>query len=520
MDVLTFTTPSLLPTRAATTSAVCTPRIPCRTPARPRRACCGAIARTVGVGPSKREQCVLVGVDITTRSALRGETRLFSMNDSLAELTRLADTAGLEVVGVLTQTLATPVSGTYIGSGKVREVQTELNATGACTVVFDLELSPSQQRTLETSFGGEKAGIKVLDRTAVILDIFAQRARSREGHLQVELALYQYRQSRLTRMWTHLERQAAGAGVGLRGPGETQIEVDRRAVAARISRLRRELAAVQTHRERQRAARREHVPLPVVALVGYTNAGKSTLLNSLAGEGAALVEDRLFATVDPKTRRAIMPGVKLSPEMLVTDTVGFVQNLPTQLLAAFRATLEEVVAADALVHVVDATAGAELAVAQMKAVADVLQDIGASGKPGVVVLNKVDAVDPKDIDEVREAVIQAADGVNVVDVVARTGHGVADLGRLLDDVLRDVFVAVCCVVPYERGELVNMVYEQGSVDFEEFVDTGTKLEACVPRALAKRLEPYREIGEKITVGNDREESDAYWSRLARKRQSH
>lgn len=479
------------------------------------------------VSTAPRELCVLVGVEVTKRTSLRGETRLFSMADSLAELERLADTAGMEVTGVVTQTVSSPAPGTYIGSGKLRELQGELAATGACTAVFDVELSPAQQRTLERALGDINNAVKVLDRTAVILDIFAQRASSREGQLQVELALYQYRQTRLTRLWTHLERQARGASagaVGLRGPGETQIEVDRRAISARIARLRRDIVVVRSHRERQRAARRANAPFPAVALVGYTNAGKSTLLNALTGSrDCAYVEDRLFATLDPKTRRAFMPGVKLSPEILVTDTVGFVQNLPTQLVAAFRATLEEVASADALVHVVDASVGGEVATAQMRAVAVVLREIDAHEKPTVIVLNKVDAIENDEaLDEVRKAVEHVADGCDIVECAAREGRGVADLGLLLDDVLRDVFVSIRCTLPYERGDLVSAVYEQGSVDSEEFRGNGTRLEACVPRTLAKRLAQYRDSNEEDVdadlVGTEREFSDAYWTRLARNRQ--
>ncbi len=385
-----------------------------------------------------REKCVLVGVNLTSQRF--SDARLFGLEDSLDELARLADTAGMRVVGTMTQTLTTPVPGTYIGTGKVRETHAELNAQGACTVVFDVELSPTQQRTLEDAFGGEAAGIKVLDRTALILDIFAQRAQSREGKLQVALALYQYRLPRLTRMWTHLERQSGAGGVGLRGPGETQLEVDRRQISAKMVRLRRELELVKAHRTRMRDARKAHAPLPVIALVGYTNAGKTTLLNALTG-ATGHAEDRLFATLDPKTRRAIMPGVKLSPEMLVTDTVGFVQNLPTQLVAAFRATLEEVVSADCLVHVVDASAGAELATAQMKAVFSVLEEIGAGGKPSVTVLNKVDLLDEGEVKVVTEAVQEISEG-DVVSVVARTGEGVPDLGRLLDDVLVRILLSL------------------------------------------------------------------------------
>lgn len=463
-----------------------------------------------------RETCILVGVEITTRSSSTAdESAVLTMDESLAELRRLADTAGMDVVGMLTQTLSNPVAGTYIGKGKIGEIKAELKSLESCTVVFDVELTPSNQRCLERAFGGEKDGIKVLDRTALILDIFALAASTREGILQTELALYEYRRPRLTRMWTHLERQTGGKGVGLRGIGETQLEVDRRAVSNRIVKLSREIDGVRAHRQRHREARRSSLPYPVVALVGYTNSGKTSLLNFLTGADAH-AEDRLFATLDPKTRRALMPGVKLSPEMLITDTVGFVSKLPTQLVAAFRATLEEVTDADVLVHVVDASVGKELAVAQMKVVMGVLAEIGAKDKPGVIALNKTDVVEEAELQEIQESIMESS-VQDIVPVAAITGHGVPELGRLLDDVLRDILVPVDCVVPFSHGNLISAIYEQGSVDFEDFPKTGgTHIEAYVPRSLQKRLAPFavsdRENSNKIQEG-----SQAYWERLARKR---
>jgi GTPase len=334
-----------------------------------------------------REVCVLVGVDVTSRKKMG--KRIFGIKDSMNELGRLAETAGMQVAGIVTQQLSAPFSGTYIGTGKVGEVRSEMQAAGCKTCIFDDELSPAQQRTLENAFGGESKGIKVIDRTALILDIFAQHAATREGQLQVELALYQYRLPRLTRMWTHLERQSGSGGVGLRGPGETQLESDRRLINARIVKLRKEIDLVRNHRTRQRSARRANVGLPVVALIGYTNAGKSTVLNAFTGSNV-LAADALFATLDPTTRRAKLVGLKLSPEILVTDTVGFVQNLPTQLVAAFRATLEEAAEADVLVHVVDASIPWKLMSQQITAVNNVLKQIGADGKPTIVALNKID----------------------------------------------------------------------------------------------------------------------------------
>lgn len=435
-----------------------------------------------------RELCVLVGVDITTRASLSADGRIFSLKESLEELERLAETAGMRVVGVITQSLSTPMSSTYIGTGKVVEVRQEMEAAGCCTCIFDVELSPAQQRTLETEFGGEARGIKVLDRTALILDIFAQHAATREGQLQVELALYQYRLPRLTRMWTHLERQSGSGGVGLRGPGETQLEVDRRLINARMSKLKRDLELVRGHRSRQRMARRKNVGLPVVALIGYTNSGKSTLLNALTGADA-LAANALFATLDPTTRRASLDGLKLSPEVLLTDTVGFVQNLPTQLVAAFRATLEEVVDADVLVHVVDGSLDEEVRGWQMQAVDGVLEKIGASGKPTMVVVNKADLLAPGEIDNTIQEITDRT-GYDCVAVSAFTGQGLEDVGVLVDEVLRDILLGVEAVIPYTRGDLTAAIYYQGCVDAEDFIEDGTHIVARVPPDLCNKLRKY------------------------------
>jgi GTPase len=451
-----------------------------------------------------------VGVDVTTRANMG--SRLFGIEASMAELGRLAETAGMDVVGVVTQQLAQPYNGTYVGTGKVGEIRSEMEAVGCKTCIFDDELSPAQQRTLEKAFGGEAKGIKVLDRTALILDIFGQHAASREGQLQVELAMYQYRLPRLTRMWTHLERQGGGSGgVGLRGPGETQLESDRRMISARIVKLKRDIDAVRKHRTRQRSARRSNVGLPVVALVGYTNAGKSTVLNSLTGANV-LEADALFATLDPTTRRAKMEGLKLSPEILLTDTVGFVQNLPTQLVAAFRATLEEVTEADVLVHVVDSSLAWELMRSQITAVDNVLKQIGAEGKPTIVALNKVDlfesqrAVQDK---QRRSSAVEGGDqapplptlerlveevseftGYDCVGISARTGAGCEEVGVLLEEVLQNVLIPVEAVVPYSRGELVAAVHEQGSCEFEDFTAGGTHIVGRAPPNLVSRLREF------------------------------
>src|SRR5512133_1246824 len=331
-----------------------------------------------------RQRAFLVAVEI------KGQPGILSLEDSLEELALLADTAGLDVVGQTYQRIDHIHSGTFIGSGKVTEVLALVEENLADVVIFDNELAPTHQRELE-----EKLGLNVLllDRTALILDIFAQHAQTREGALQVELAQYEYRLPRLTRAWTHLARQAGGGGgrtgsaggVGLRGPGETQLEVDRREIRKRISNLKAELEKVRAHRMRYRS-QRQRSQIPITAVVGYTNAGKSTLLNRLA-KSEVFVADQLFATLDPTTRRVELPNGHTA---LFTDTVGFIQKLPTQLVAAFRATLEEIAESDLLLHVVDISH--PNAHEQIKAVEMTLGTIEAAHIPVVLVLNKIDLV--------------------------------------------------------------------------------------------------------------------------------
>ncbi len=419
------------------------------------------------------ERALLMGVE------LRDSPDRWSVETSLAELAQLAATAGLEVVGQSMQRLDHPRAATFVGKGKVQELREDVAEFGANTLLFDDELSPRQQRELERAMG-EK--VKVLDRTALILDIFAQHAHTREGQLQVELAQYQYRLPRLTRMWTHLARQAGGAGarggiggVGLRGPGETQIEVDRREINRRIAQLKRELEKVRAHRRRHRA-RRHRAGLPVVALVGYTNAGKSTLLNALA-HADVLVENKLFATLDPTTRQVHLPN---GLEVLFTDTVGFIQKLPTDLVAAFRATLEEVAEADLLLHVVDVTH--PQATKQMAVVQETLDQIGAGDKPILVAWNKIDSAG--DIETWQE---QAARDPHSMAISARDGIGLDMLLARVEHKLSENLVAVEALIPYAAGDLLAAVHRHGTIEREEHTAEGTLIHARVPAWLAAAL---------------------------------
>ena len=386
------------------------------------------------------ERAFLVAVDTGQDAGWRAE-------ESLTELASLADTAGAEVVGVEWQNRRHIDPNWYIGKGKAEELVHAKSETGFNMLVADDELSPNQQKALESLLG-----VKVLDRSGLILDIFAQHARTHEGRLQVELAQLEYQLPRLTRLWTHLSR--TGAGIGTRGPGETQLETDRRVIRVRIKKLKERLERVR--RQRETAARsRDRRLMPTVAIVGYTHAGKSSLLNALVGSEEALAEDRLFATLDP-TSRLVRLGEGQS--VVVTDTVGFIHKLPHQLVDAFRATLEEVTRADMLIEVVDVSD--RHAAEHRVTVQQVLDDLGAADKPRLLAYNKADLVDPAADNGSSPAPFIAGS----VLVSALTGYGMDVLRARLAALLADTWEEVDVALPYSAGELLSRVRERGTVD--------------------------------------------------------
>jgi len=398
--------------------------------------------------------------------------------NSLVELAALAETAGSRVLEGLVQRRSRPDASTYIGSGKVVELRDVVLSTGADTVICDGELSAAQLRNLE-----DKVKVKVVDRTALILDIFAQHAKSREGKTQVELAQLDYLSQRLRGWGENLSRQAGGraggatGGVGTRGPGETKLETDRRRIRTRMARLRRDLVAMRTARDTKRAERRRR-SVPAVAITGYTNAGKSSLLNRLTGAGV-LVDDALFATLDPTVRRSETSDGRV---YTLADTVGFVRHLPHQLVEAFRSTLEEVADADLVVHVVDGShADPE---GQLRAVREVLAEIGAANVPELVVVNKTDVADPL----VVSRLLRVERGA--VAVSARTGEGLDELRTLIEHRLPRPPVELEALVPYDKGELVSRMHRTGEVLSVVHEPAGTRVRARVSEGLAAALEPY------------------------------
>jgi GTP-binding protein HflX len=396
---------------------------------------------------------------------------------SMAELAALAETAGSVVCDAAIQRRDRPDPATYVGSGKARELRDMVAAAGADTVICDGELTPGQLRQLE-----DVVKVKVVDRTALILDIFAQHATSREGKAQVELAQMTYMLPRLRGWGDSLSRQAGGrvsggAGIGTRGPGETKIETDRRRIRNRMAKLRQEISGMATARDTKRQERVRHA-VPSVAIAGYTNAGKSSLLNRLTDAGV-FVQDALFATLDPTVRQAQTPDGRT---YTLTDTVGFVRHLPHQLVEAFRSTLEEVARADLILHVVD---GSDTdPESQLVAVREVLGDIDASAVPEIVVVNKSDAADPLTLARL------ARREPSAIVVSARTGAGLPVLIDAVANALPRPQIPVTVLVPYDRGDLVSKLHQYGDLSAEEHTADGTRLTARVPAGLAAELEPY------------------------------
>lgn len=418
-------------------------------------------SKDVNATLDQTERALLVGVD------RQGE---WDVDDSLSELAQLAETAGAVVVGSVWQKRSRADAAYFIGRGKVQEISLIRQEREANIVIFDDELSPAQQRNLEQVLGS-----KVIDRSALILDIFAQRARSHEGKLQVELAQLKYNLPRLGGQGLVLSR--LGGGIGTRGPGETKLEVDRRRIRSRINDIEKEIENLKKHRALHRE-RRQAARIPTTALVGYTNAGKSTLLNKIT-EAGVLAEDKLFATLDPTTRRTKLPGGR---EILLTDTVGFIQKLPHQLIAAFRGTLEEVIHADLLLHVVDASHPQYEK--HIQAVYQVLKELGADTKPVITVFNKVDKVDSSHLVErmLREAgtiAISAADGTNIDKLLT-----------LIEDSLLASTMDATLLIPYEESGFVNKLYEFATVDSVEYKPEGISVAVSLPLEQYERCKKY------------------------------
>jgi len=440
----------------------------------------------------KQERALLIGLE-------KEGVSKWDLRDSMEELAELASSAGAEVVDTVTQKLRKPTAPYYIGKGKAEWIKDSLQDRQVTSVIFNDELSPAQGRNLENLLAR-----KVLDRTQLILDIFAQRARSREGRLQIELAQLQYLLPRLTRMWHHLSRQTGG--IGTRGPGETQLEVDRRRVQERIARLERELEAVRKTRAVQRQGRKRH-QWPVAAVVGYTNAGKSTLLNLLTGADV-VATDRLFATLDPTTRSLVLPNKQ---RVLLTDTVGFLRKLPHTLIESFKATLEEVSEADLLIHIVDLSH--PRVDEQMQAVDNVIKELDAFGKQTLIVFNKIDNLEngaggsratwtgkPERVDEpggesinreLSETYVKRFPGS--VAISARTGEGVDKLVQALQEALSSWRLRSRFRIPSNESALIAEIHRAGHVLELKYEGDDALIVAHVPPDLAQKLERYAKL---------------------------
>jgi len=412
---------------------------------------------------------------------MKGLRDSWSVEDSLEELALLADTAGAEVVGAMVQRLAKPTPAYYLGKGKVEELAELRSNVGYDVLVFDDELSPTQQRNLEKALG-----VKIIDRSALILDIFAKRAQTREGRLQVDLAQHEYLLPRLAGQWSHLER--LGGGIGTRGPGESQLETDRRLVRTKINRLKKEIEEMRKHRALYRRQRVQR-DMPVVAIIGYTNAGKSTLLNTLS-DADVLVEDKLFATLDPTTRRIVLPNRQ---QVLITDTVGFIQKLPTTLIAAFRATLEELSEAHLLLHVIDITH--ENAVEQSRTVERVLSELDLSDKPRIAVLNKVDLFvrREEDIDDLVKTVKESGEPGVLLSAAKR--WGLDALLRKIEQGLTDRMAVIAVEVPYDTTKLPSLIQRYVSTCDPENRDSGVLIRGKVPHRFLSRFDEASPLSE-------------------------
>ena len=437
---------------------------------------------------SEGARTLLVGAEIKRRRYKTLEAS-WDVESSLDELGRLCETAGLEVMGRTSQAMQNPSPSTFLGSGKVQELRETVSALRIQSVVFDEELSPAQGRNLQDALGGK---VQVLDRTMLILQIFSQRARTREAKLQVQAAQMRYMLPRLqTFMTTGAGMDAKGGGSGgggggLKGAGESQLEADKRLFRKQLQRLELEMEDVRAKRELHRAKRRERDDLPLVAIVGYTNAGKSTLLNTLCGSTEVYADDLYFATLDPTTRRVRLPGGK---EVLLSDTVGFIQKLPTKLVSAFRATLEELQEASLILHVVDSSSA--LARQQVWSVQNIIEELEADATPQVLVLNKADALNGLPLNRsewvgVHERVAPSY----AVMTSAKLGKGLPRLLETVERALLRLAVRVECRVPYAAGDLLAEVHKTGTVVEEEYEPAGTRVVAFVPPSLRNRLSAY------------------------------
>jgi GTP-binding protein HflX len=429
-----------------------------------------------------QERAYLVGVHI------RGSSPLLSVDESLDELTMLAETANMAVVGRTHQVLNQIDVKTFIGSGKLDEIYDTVLDLDAHTVIFDDELSPRHQRELEKRFGDK---VKVIDRSTLILDIFAQHARTKEGALQIELAQYEYRLPRLTRQWTHLARQAGGggsrsgnAGVGLRGPGETQLEVDKREIGRKITKLKSDIEQVRRHRERYRHQRVKD-KVAVISLVGYTNAGKSTLFRSLTGANV-YTADQLFATLDPTTRKLNLPSGR---QVVLTDTVGFIQKLPTTLIIAFHATLEEISEADVILHVVDLSH--PHAAQHYETVEDTLAELDVPSIPKILVGNKSDKLSDEEATDKLNAIMLDETYKDRVAVSALKENNLDNLLSAVEKILLGLNERATLLIPYNRGDITALLHEEAMIVSQEHTEDGIILDVYLSNDLYQKFAIYK-----------------------------